>query len=555
MAEPPGYSATSQAVASLHHDNINMHKRLTEVQLENQVLRQQLYQVTSLLDIAVSKLGTMGVSLEAPIDVRTLRAEAMKRAVVDTSHAHEGPDLSLQKTGEQATSANKRFQLRVQLREHTKAVQCCAFFHGDEPLIVTGGLDCRLVLQDFFSGEKRWDATAHDENVSDVAWFDGTENILSASYDATVKQWDPRRGDAGPLYVHKATSFVLSATPLDKAFVFACSDARRRTFIVDTRTSKPISWENDTRVNSLAFDSATARLIMGDSDGVVSLWDIRRVGVALSSTGGNGVGPGGGVASAAGGSAGGMGTTPLGDDAAPPSFTSSLGNFSTGLTTTSMPTFPGHSANPSLLQPQNASAFELRPPSPTPAMQSGSTGPPVHCVSQFTNDSSHSAICYVAHYHSKDDTKRLVCVSGDNMVRVYRSNFNAPGSARSGGEPYVLRNVLPGVPARGYTVRAGFWKGKYDKPRESVFYDDGEKDPEQPVTRRLTECDLLVTGGVDNKATVFDVSEEGSNGVVEHLEGHRDRVTGAAVHHSDNRPIIATTSADSTVRIWVPVKT
>jgi WD40 repeat protein len=191
---------------------------------------------------------------------------------------------------------------------------------------------------------------------------------------------------------------------------------------------------------------------------------------------------------------------------------------------------------------------------------SGTSVPPsgptrLTCTTELENDPSHSPISYIAHFHSDDDTRRLICVSGDNMVRLYRGNLNAFTAGRTdGANLYVLRNVTTGIPTRGNVMRSGFWKGERGgKSEVSVFFDDGEMDAVTRPPRRLTECDVLVTGGPDNTAQVFDVTDEGNAILLERLEGHRDRVTGVTVRRS-RKPIIATTSADSTVRIWVPVK-
>lgn len=528
MGDTHDPSTGSQIVAALQHDKLSLQTRLADVQLENQVLRKQLYHMSTLLDVAVSKLGTLGVGLETPIDIRALRAEAMKHASAEAEQkaGFDSGDLSAgAKAGDLQSGAQKkkRFHLRTQLREHTKAVQCCAFASGDDTMIVTGGHDCRMIIQNFFSGEKLWDITGHDELVSDVAWFDGTSSILSASFDCTVKLWDPKRTERTPLYTHEASGFVLTATPLHKGHVFACADSRRRTSIVDVRAPKPISWwDLHSRVNSIAFDGSVAQMLMGHSDGSVSVWDMRRV-------------------RSAGGS-----SAPSQEIAA-----TAVSALLQGALSSST---PGGGQSLSGAAPHSPSPDA--PPSVTEsAAPIGSSGSfPFPCVSHFSNDLSRASIDYLAHYHSSDDTKRLVCVSDDNMVRVYRGNLNASTASRNASDLYHLRNVLPGVAARGFPVRSGFWKGNTSKLQVSVFLDDVEKDAEVPA-RRLTECDLLVTGGADNSAVVFDVTEENGTTIVERLEGHRDRVTGAVIHHSDSRPIIATTSSDSTVRIWVPAKT
>lgn len=556
MAESPAASAAAQGAASAtQHDRILLQKQLTEVRLENTILRQQLYQVSTLLDIAVSKLGTMGVSLEAPIDIRALRTEALQRAHTATTQAqYDAIGAAPDGSETPAQHHNKKFHVRQQLREHTKAVQCCAFSDSEDLLIATGGMDCRVIVQNYFTGAKLWDATAHEEAVSDVAWM-AHHCLLSASYDGTVKLWDVNGGTTNKdvLFQYTAHGFVLSAIPLGPS-LFACADSRHKTTIVDVRVGgRGVVQEHDYRVNSLSYDEAAQQLVMGQSNGVVSFWDLRRPDQALSSA--NPTSAAGGVAAVIPPSQPppqpGTSSPPQSSPPRRPSLPDASGmadsEFGGAVTTSG-----------SLLDDNALASAAVTAPAP-PLV--GSSGPlsggalRFNYAAEMENEPSHSPISFVAHFHSDDDTRRLVCVSGDNMVRLYRGNFNAfvGGARKEGASPYMLRNVLAGVPTRGNVMRSGFWKGERGKTEMSVFFDDGEMDAVARPPRRLTECDLLVTGGPDNTAQVFDVTDDGSAVVLERLEGHSDRVTGATVRRS-RKPIIATMSADSTVRIWMPVK-
>ncbi|GET92333.1 hypothetical protein, conserved [Leishmania tarentolae] len=546
MAEHPASSAAPQGTASAsQHQRILLQKQLSEVRMENTILRQQLYQVSTLLDIAVSKLGTMGVSLETPIDMRALRTEALQRAHAETAQAQYNAIETSPESGKSPAQYHKKFQMLQQLREHTKAVQCCAFSDSEDLLIATGGMDCRLIVQNYLSGANLWDATAHDEAVSDVAWM-SHNCLLSASYDNTVKLWDVNGGTTNKdvLYQYATHGFVLSAISLGPS-LFACADSRHKTAIVDVRVGgKGSVQDHDYRINSLSYDEAAQQLLMGQSNGVVSIWDMRRPNMAISTTNSS------------------IGGVPPGSSPPPPpplqqqhqhqhQRWSSMNDIGSALEGDSTPITKmedgtaGGSNTPGL----NAGLI-------TSGSISSLGGPPrLTRATEIENDPSRSPISFIAHFHSDDDMCRLLCVSGDNMVRLYRGNFSAVtgGGRKDGVDLYVLRNVLTGVPTRGNVMRCGFWKGERGKTEMSVFFDDGEMDGMARPPRRLTECDLLVTGGPDNTAQVYDVTDDGGAVVLERLEGHRDRVTGATVRRS-RKPIIATMSADSTVRIWMPVK-
>ncbi|KAG5494003.1 hypothetical protein JKF63_01836 [Porcisia hertigi] len=534
-------SAATQAPASAsQHQRILLQKQLTEARMENTILRQQLYQVSSLLDIAVSKLRTMGVSLETPIDIRALRTEALERAHAETAQVqYDAIGVSQEGSEPPAQYNNKKFQMRQQLREHTKTVQCCAFSDSEDPLIATGGMDCRLIVQNYFNGAKLWDATAHEEALSDVAWM-SPNCLLSASYDNTVKLWDVNGGTSSKdvLYEYNAHGFVLSAVPLGPS-LFVCADSRHKTAIVDVRVGgKGIVQDHDYRINSLTYDESAEQLLMGQSNGVVSIWDIRRLDQAMSTN-----------TSAAGGGLSASTSPPV--QAQQQSWQGSLNDISSPAegNTTAMSITEDGAAGGSSAPRSNGVLM-------TGVNTSGLSGSPRFTrTTEIENELSHSPISFIAHFHSDDDTRRLLCVSGDNMVRLYRSDFSAfTGSGRKEGVNfYVLRNVLAGVPTRGNVMRSGFWKGERGKASMSVFLDDGEMDSLARPPRRLTECDLLVTGGPDNTAQVCDVTDDGGAVVLERLVGHHDRVTGATVRRS-RKPIIATMSADSTVRIWMPLK-
>ncbi|KAI5686503.1 WD domain [Leishmania braziliensis] len=539
MADHSASSAALQGAASAaQHQRIHLQRQLTEVRMENTILRQQLYQVSTLLDIAVSKLGAMGVSLETPIDIRALRTEALQRAHAETTKAdYDAVGVSPENGKSPAQHHHKKFQMRQQLREHTRAVQCCAFSDSEDLLIATGGMDCRLIVQNYLSGANLWDATAHEEAVSDVAWMNHN-CLLSASYDNTVRLWDVNGGTTNKdvLYQYTAHGFVLSAILLGPS-LFACADSRHKTAIVDVRAGgKGVVQEHDYRINSLSYDDASQQLLMGQSNGVVSIWDMRRPDQAMCTTNSS---TGGGLPAS-------PSPLPLQQQQRPGSFSDANGPVE-GDTTPTTAIEDGAARDSSALGSNGG------------LMASGSTtsigSPPRFArATEIENEPSRSPISFIAHFHSDDDTCRLVCVSGDNMVRLYRGNFSAftGGGRKEGASLYVLRNVLAGVPTRGNVMRSGFWKGDRGKPDMSVFFDDGETEGVARPPRRLTECDLLVTGGPGNTAQVCDVTDDGSAMVLERLEGHRDRVTGAAVRRS-RKPIIATMSADSTVRIWMPV--
>ncbi|RNF17855.1 uncharacterized protein Tco025E_04691, partial [Trypanosoma conorhini] len=119
-------SSSAQLVATVRHENIQLQKQLAEACHENRTLRKQLYHLSALLDIAVSKLASKGITLETPVGIRELREAVSRRDFVDTTAGvMDANDLGYE-TATTKSSSNRRFQLRRELREHTKPVQCAA---------------------------------------------------------------------------------------------------------------------------------------------------------------------------------------------------------------------------------------------------------------------------------------------------------------------------------------------------------------------------------------------------------------------------------------------
>lgn len=53
----------------------------------------------------------------------------------------------------------------------------------------------------------------------------------------------------------------------------------------------------------------------------------------------------------------------------------------------------------------------------------------VPCLARIRNDSAHSSISFVGEFYGIDDVKRMVVVSNDNLVRLYRATLNAQASS------------------------------------------------------------------------------------------------------------------------------
>ena len=547
----------SQNVATLRRENAQLLKLLHDVRLENQSLKSHLYRVSALLDASMAKLESLGVSLVLPqLDIRALNREVKEAAAVWGEMTGETTEESKDQ------AVQRKFLMQAELKEHTKAVHCGAFAPGDAEVIASGGADRRIVLHNFATGMKLTSIdTAHTAGVTDLVWM-SPHLLVSTSADATSKVWDVAAagggagksassgGSADPLHVFSVKEgFVLCAAVVD-ANTYVCSDSRRSTYVVDSRVKRgsQISWDHPARVMSLSCE-AGVRLITGSTAGIIAVWDLRMLTQQA------------------------------------PVVTSISGLENCPAVT--LPDSPKGST-PTAATREHPGFPVTAPP---PCMPSSLLTP----ILQFENEVSRTPIIHLSTYRGRDDARRLLVVSDDDMIRLYRSASNSgtsgsnsgtnassigPGNGFGSGQgasssssavdlsnissssnkkqlEYTLSNVLPSVQTRSFNVRATYWQGKQRRQVSQQLFDDTDQrvgDPSKLILRKLHECDLVVSGGGSNFATVFDVTDDGSPVVLQRLEGHKDRVTGATVHHSELRPLVATFSSDTTLRIWAPAK-
>jgi len=76
-------------------------------------------------------------------------------------------------------------------------------------------------------------------------------------------------------------------------------------------------------------------------------------------------------------------------------------------------------------------------------------------------------------------------------------------------------------------------------------------EPERPAMPTVHSSLLLATGSADGDAYVYDVGgPSGSGELIQRLRGHSDRVYAVGFHPTE--PVLASGSADFTVRLWAP---
>ncbi|KAL1918341.1 uncharacterized protein VTP21DRAFT_3001 [Calcarisporiella thermophila] len=177
-----------------------------------------------------------------------------------------------------------------------------------------------------------------------------------------------------------------------------------------------------------------------------------------------------------------------------------------------------------------------------------------NCVQTFQNESSKKPISHIAVCQRTDDVyeepRYMAVNSYDNVIRVYDRGLEPPKT------PLRVVQALKGYKNKNWPIKSSFYYGKeYEATRWSTTRDeDGELSISGDVNandRPLEASMLLATGSADPYAYIYNVGvSEGNAEQIQRLEGHTDRVYAVSFHPME--PIIATCSADFTVKVWAP---
>uniref|UniRef100_K3X6P5 Anaphase-promoting complex subunit 4 WD40 domain-containing protein n=1 Tax=Globisporangium ultimum (strain ATCC 200006 / CBS 805.95 / DAOM BR144) TaxID=431595 RepID=K3X6P5_GLOUD len=446
--------------------------------------------------------ASAGANASEPFQISELLSAPKPSAQGDDSAEYDRHAAALHgaKADEYDDDGRVLFQ-KSELRAHTGAVYTAKFSPCGR-LLASGSLDTKVLLWDVttkFNQQQLASLAHHAQLVIDVSWSDDSKSLVSASYDHTVKLWD----------VEKSQLNHSSEVPgLIQCVSFNLADSNQYFFgtskgcihQVDARADVVRTWQNDAMVNSLNVSPDGQFVITGDSKGMIKTWDVR--------------------------------------------------------------------------------------------MDS--------CIEDISklNDAGHHAI---SHLHasppvdgrrSGDEDGRFLAVNSyDNMLRVYDRRSKLISSSH-GQEQMQLAFFVTGHKNKNWPIKSSFFRGegykyKLNLPsnrhtQRKLTDGDGEDFQDtyvglslhfwlkvlvQCLTNMLwvvgcrdrpdaaQETLLLATGSADNKIYLHDVSLKHPNArpspyLVQKIDAHSDRVYCVDFHPTE--PILASASADYSVKIWLP---
>ncbi|OQS00093.1 hypothetical protein THRCLA_06234, partial [Thraustotheca clavata] len=188
------------------------------------------------------------------------------------------------------------------------------------------------------------------------------------------------------------------------------------------------------------------------------------------------------------------------------------------------------------------------------------TGSVIDDLSQLNDDGHHA----ISHVHGSpagngrqgDEEGRYLAVNSyDNILRIYDRGSKLISNSQ---DPMQLSCFVTGHKNKNWPIKSSFFRGEGNNYKLSLNrfpprkLTDGDNEELTYQERELQETPdelmLLATGSADNKIYLHDVRRQQS--LVQRLDAHSDRVYAVDFHPKE--PILASASADFTVKIFLP---
>ncbi|GMH34613.1 hypothetical protein BSKO_02474 [Bryopsis sp. KO-2023] len=136
--------------------------------------------------------------------------------------------------------------------------------------VATAGADCLIILWGKEDWKEKNVLRGHKKSVSTLSSTDDKKRLISGSYDKTIRIWDvAERICLGELVGHDD---VLEQVLVWGSMIASCCDQDARLWNLNDGSELRAIRGHSNFIPCIAF--ACDRLILGSSDGVVSVWDI-----------------------------------------------------------------------------------------------------------------------------------------------------------------------------------------------------------------------------------------------------------------------------------------
>ncbi|KAL4160742.1 hypothetical protein KRP22_001374 [Phytophthora ramorum] len=247
---------------------------------ENHDLKRSVYELTLKLDSAHAPSSSSRAAAAEPFAIAELLAAPGPSAEAAAESSFRGSGALLGAKGD-PYDADGDGDARVlvhksTLRAHGGAVYTAKFSPCGR-LLASGSFDCKVMLWDVttkFNQPQLAALARHTQLVIDVSWAEDSATLVSGSYDHTVKLWDVEKSQ---LVTSKEVDGLVQCVAFNMSDnnQYFLGSSKCCLHMADTRSDVCRTWTNDAMVNALHVAHDGMTVTTGDSKGMLKTWDVR----------------------------------------------------------------------------------------------------------------------------------------------------------------------------------------------------------------------------------------------------------------------------------------